>query len=183
RSRAGEFLRVTNKKGSCIEENLHHQHHLVERQRNKHQVCHQHQNETEGAQQSTELVRQCLEPQAVSKWMQQPWVSEQQLIVSCNGSHLAGKLSAGSGRHVIMGPGAWLEHNAVALTGDLHGYHDVVQQRIRGNAPEQTSANGIYRACRSNTGIYQCFALPDELLVAPVESYPAHFRTLGQLVQ
>src|SRR5690606_24787399 len=128
RSRAGEFFRVTNKKGSCIEENLHHQHHLVERQRNKHQVCHQHQNETEGAQQSTELVRQCLEPQAVSKWMQQPWVSEQQLIVSCNGSHLAGKLSAGSGRHVIMGPGAWLEHNAVALTGDLHGYHDVVQQ-------------------------------------------------------
>src|SRR5690606_39242120 len=152
-------------------QDLYHQHHLIEGQRQEHQVCSQYQKETQGTQQTTELVRQRLEPQTVTQGVQQPWLSEQQLVVAGNGSDLAGELGTGSGCYMIMSPGARFEHDAIALAYDLHGNHDIVQQGISGNAPEQAPANGIYRPRRTYTGIYQRFALPDELLVAPVKPH------------
>src|SRR5690606_8667766 len=84
---------------------------------------------------------------------------------------------------MVVGACLRLEGNAVALTGNLHGNHDVVQQGIRRNASEQLPADGIYRTRGAHTGIDKSFALPDKLLITPVEPDATDFRAFGVVIQ
>ena len=137
-----------------------------------------------GAQETQALVRHRREPDAIPVRVQQPGLADEELKVARERAHLSRELLLRAGRDAV--PGA--RGAARTARGSRGGRCGAGSARRRAACPPElarTARAGWRRPPRrAHRGVGAALALPDELLVAPVDPDPAtHRRAVGASVR
>src|SRR5580765_3960055 len=156
--------------GCRVEHHLRRQQPAVEPQVRETEVGCEEKQLQERRSQPERFVRHRLEPERITKRIEQPAVPGEELKRARDGPHFSDELVMAGGGCRIVGPRRGFQAHAVAAPDDPERNQHIVENRIVGNWLEQYPPDRVNRARRADGRIGPALASPDELLVPPVEA-------------